>query len=215
MTKKQRAKAVCDLLIEEYKDAKCSLDYKTPLELLIAVRLSAQCTDKRVNIVTKELFSRYKTVEEYSNADITELENIIKPCGFFRDKAKSIKEFSAQIISEFDGEIPNTMEGLLSLSGIGRKTANLILGELFNEPSVVVADTHCIRISNKIGLADSKEPKKVEYQLRELLPPEKSLSFCHCLVWHGREICIARRPKCAECVIKEYCKSYEKANNIS
>ncbi len=212
MTKKQRAQAVCDLITQEYKDAKCSLDYQTPLELLIAVRLSAQCTDKRVNIVTKDLFNKYKTAQDYAQADITELENIIKSCGFFRDKAKSIKEFSNKIISDFDGIIPNNMDDLLSLSGIGRKTANLILGELYNEPSVVVADTHCIRISNKIGLCDSKEPKKVEFQLRQLLPPEKSLSFCHCLVWHGREVCIARRPKCDKCVIKEYCQSCEVKN---
>lgn len=188
-----------------YPEAQCSLEYVKPYELLIATRLSAQCTDARVNIVTKVLFERFPTLEAFAEADVKDIEEIIKPCGLFRAKAKSIRELTKMLISDFDGEVPNSLEKLTSLPGIGRKTANLIMGDVYHQPAVV-ADTHCIRISNRLGLASSKDPYKVELQLKEILPPEKSNDFCHRLVNFGRDICTARSPKCGQCPLREVCE---------
>lgn len=188
-----------------YPEAQCSLEYVKPYELLIATRLSAQCTDARVNIVTKVLFERFPTLEAFAEADVKEIEEIVKPCGLFRTKAKSISELTKMLISDFGGEVPDTLEKLTSLPGIGRKTANLIMGDVYHQPAVV-ADTHCIRISNRLGLASSKDPYKVEMQLKEILPPEKSNDFCHRLVNFGRDVCTARSPKCGECPLREVCE---------
>lgn len=188
-----------------YPEAQCSLEYVKPYELLIATRLSAQCTDARVNIVTKVLFERFPTLEAFAEADVAEIEEIVKPCGLFRTKAKSISELTKMLISDFGGEVPNTLEKLTSLPGIGRKTANLIMGDVYHQPAVV-ADTHCIRISNRLGLASSKDPYKVELQLKEILPPERSNDFCHRLVNFGRDVCTARSPKCGECPLRDVCK---------
>lgn len=188
-----------------YPEAQCSLEYVKPYELLIATRLSAQCTDARVNIVTKVLFERFPTLEAFAEADVKDIEEIIKPCGLFRTKAKSISELTKMLISDFSGEVPNSLEKLTSLPGIGRKTANLIMGDVYHQPAVV-ADTHCIRISNRLGLASSKDPYKVELQLKEILPPEKSNDFCHRLVNFGRDVCTARSPKCGQCPLREVCE---------
>ena len=209
MTKKQIAIEAVEALKAEYPDAKCSLTYTTPLQLLIATRLSAQCTDARVNIVTKELFAKYPTLEAFANADLAELEQDVKPCGFYRTKAKSIIEMSQRLISDFGGVVPDTMEALLSLSGVGRKTANLILGDVYGKPAVVT-DTHCIRITGRLGLTKNTEPHKVEDDLRKLLPPDKSNDFCHRVVEFGRDICKARRPKCGECPLNTFCRDYAK-----
>lgn len=204
MRKKERALLAVERLKERYPEAVCSLEYEKPYELLIATRLSAQCTDARVNIVTKELFRRYTSLQEFADADIEELEELVKPCGLYKTKAKSIKEMCTQLIEQFDSALPDTIEALTSLSGIGRKTANLILGDVFGQPAVVV-DTHCIRITNRLGLADTDDPYKAELQLRAVLPPTESSDFCHRLVHFGREVCKARKPLCAACPLKDIC----------
>lgn len=208
MTKKERTLAACRLLKEQYPDALCSLEYKQPYELMIAARLSAQCTDARVNIVTKTLFRQFPTLQAFADADLTELEEAVKPCGFYKTKAKSIKEAAQRLIAVYGGEIPQTMEELLTLSGIGRKTANLLLGDLYGKPAVVT-DTHFIRITGKLGLTKNTEPQKVEQDLRKLLPPEESSDFCHRIVLFGREFCKARKPLCANCPLREICPSCE------
>lgn len=205
MTKKQRASACVEALKNEYTEALCSLNYKEPLQLLIATRLSAQCTDARVNLVTPVLFEKYKTLDDFCNAELSDVEEIVHSCGFYHAKAKDIIEMSRQIRDNFDGKVPDTIEKLTSLSGVGRKTANLIMGDIYKQPAVV-ADTHLIRISNLLGLVETKDPKKVETELKRLLPPEESNDFCHRCVLHGRKVCISSRPKCGECVMKEYCK---------
>ena len=205
MTKKQRAIACVEELKKEYTEALCSLDYTEPLQLLIATRLSAQCTDARVNLVTPVLFDKYKTLEDFCNAELSDVEEIVHSCGFYHAKAKDIIEMSRQIRDNFGGEVPDTIEKLTSLSGVGRKTANLIMGDIYKQPAVV-ADTHLIRISNLLGLVETKDPKKVESELKKLLPPDESNDFCHRCVLHGRKVCISSRPKCGECVMKEYCK---------
>ncbi|MBQ4152997.1 MAG: endonuclease III [Oscillospiraceae bacterium] len=209
MRKKERALSAVERLKKRYPEAVCSLEYQKPYELLIATRLSAQCTDARVNIVTKELFQRFTSLQAFAEADLTEIEEIVKPCGLYKTKAKSIKEMCIQLIEEFDSELPDTIEELTSLSGIGRKTANLILGDVFHKPAVVV-DTHCIRITNRLGLADTDDPHKAELQLKEVLPPTESSDFCHRLVHFGREICKARKPLCAECELQDICKEFQK-----
>ena len=208
MTLKQKATEICNKLEEYYPDAKCSLIYEKPHELMIAGRLSAQCTDARVNIVTKELFSKYKTIEDFANPDVTDIEEIIKPCGLYKTKALSVVNMCKQLIENFNGEIPKTIEELTTLSGIGRKTANLIMGDVHHLPAIVT-DTHCIRICCRLGLTKNKEPKKVEEDLRKIIPPEKSSDFCHRLVIFGRDICKARGEKCEKCPLKELCKSYK------
>jgi len=209
MTKKERAKQIQEIFDKVYSDAKCSLDYSTEHQLLVAVQLSAQCTDARVNLVTPALFERYKTVEDFASADLLELEGYIKSCGFYRNKAKNIIESSKQIIERHKGRLPNTMEELTSLAGVGRKTANLILGDVFSLPAIVV-DTHCIRLTNRFGLVNDKDPVRIEKALLKILDPETSGRFCHQIVYHGRAICTARNPKCDECPVKHLCKFVSK-----
>lgn len=209
MKLKERVSGIVEELENLYPDAACSLNYKEPYELLFATRLSAQCTDARVNIVTQELFSKYKTLSEIANCDIADLERIVHPCGVFRMKARDIRACANDLIVRFGGEVPSTMEELLTLPGVGRKTANLILGDIFGKPAVV-ADTHCIRISGRLGLCNSDDPKKVELRLKEIVPPEKQNDFCHRLVYHGRAVCTARSPKCEECTLRQFCAEYNK-----
>ena len=201
---KKRITEIINRLEECYPEPICELGYKKDYELLFAARLSVQCTDARVNTVTPVLFKKFPTLESIANADITSLEEIIHPCGFFKIKARDIIAASKMMVEEFDSRVPDTMEDLLRLPGVGRKTANLILGDVFNKPAVVV-DTHCIRLSNRIGLVDEKDPVKIETQLREILPPEKSSDFCHRLVLHGRAVCTARKPACDRCCIAGSC----------
>ena len=205
MTKKQRALAVIARLKEKYPDAICSLTYRKDYELLIATRLSAQCTDARVNIVTKDLFAQFPTVESFAQADLSQVEEIVKPCGLYKTKAKSIVEMCKILLEHFDGKVPDNMEDFLTLPGVGRKTANLILGDIFHKPSIV-CDTHCIRITNLLGLTDTKDPAKCEEQLRKILPPEESSDLCHRFVLFGRERCKARKPDCGSCELKDICK---------
>lgn len=211
MTKKEIAKLACEELEKIYPDIDCTLTYEKPYELMFAARLAAQCTDARVNVVTKTLFKKYPTLEAFADADLEELEQDVKPCGFYHTKAKSIKEMAGQLINNFGGEVPQTMEEHLTLSGIGRKTANLMLGDVFGKPAIVT-DTHCIRITGRLGLTDNKEPAKVEKDLIKLIPPEISSHFCHQTVQFGRDICRARSPKCGECSLSYFCR-YFKNNN--
>lgn len=206
MTKKQLTLKSVEALKEAYPEAICSLVYSDPLQLLIATRLSAQCTDARVNLVTPELFSKYKTLDDLANAEVEDVEKIIRSCGFYHDKARDIVGIAKKIKSDFNGEVPSTIEELTSLPGVGRKTANLIMGDVFHAPSSVVTDTHLIRISNRIGLVDTKDPKKVEFELRKLLPPNESNDFCHRTVLHGRAVCTARKAHCDICTLKDFCK---------
>ena len=204
MTKSERALAAVEGLEKRYPDAVCSLTYERPYELLISTRLSAQCTDARVNIVTKELFSRYPSLEALAGAELADIEEIIKPCGLFHTKAKDILGISRMLLEEYGGQLPDSLEELPRLPGIGRKTANLIMGDIFGKPAIVT-DTHCIRICGRLGLTEGKDPYKVEMALRELIPPEKGSDFCHRLVHFGREVCTARSPKCSECPLKAIC----------
>lgn len=213
MKKKEKAEAIYDILSGEYQQAGCSLSFKSPLELLVSVRLSAQCTDKRVNMVTETLFRKYPTVESYADADLDELMAIIKPCGLYASKARQIKEMCAVLRDKYGGHVPDTMEELLKLPGIGRKSANLIMGEVYGAPGAVVSDTHCIRLSNRLGLCASKDPGKVEHALRRILVPEHSLKFCHLLVHHGREVCRARKPECERCSVNGLCAYYARNKN--
>lgn len=206
MTKKELAIKSVEALKSVYTDAICSLNYDNPLELLIATRLSAQCTDARVNIVTPALFEKYKTLDDYCNADVKDIEEIIHSCGFFREKSKDIIGIAKKIKSDFGGNVPDTIEDLTSLPGVGRKTANLIMGDVYKAPGAVVTDTHLIRIANRIGLVSTKDPKKVEVELRKLLPPDESSDFCHRCVLHGRDTCTARKAKCDECALNGFCR---------
>lgn len=178
---------------------------KTLFELLVATRLSAQCTDARVNLVTPALFSKYRTLDDYCNADVKDIENIIHSCGFYHGKARDIIEMARGVRDRFGGTVPDNIEDLTSLQGVGRKTANLIVGDVYGKPAVV-ADTHLIRISNRMGLCDTKDPKKVEAELKKILPPEESNEFCHRCVLHGRDTCTARKASCETCICSEYCK---------
>ena len=204
MTKKEKALIINDELNRLYPEAACSLTYTNPLELIIATVLSAQCTDARVNIVSKDLFARYRTAEDFAGADLDELMQIIKPCGFYKNKAKNIQGLCRAVIERFGGNIPGTMDELLTLPGVGRKTANLVLGTVFNDPGIV-ADTHCIRLSNRFGLCNSEDPVKVEQQLTALIPKPERLVFCHRLISHGRAVCTARSPKCGDCTLVALC----------
>ena len=206
MTKKQRAALCVAALKKAYPDALCSLEYTDPLQLLIATRLSAQCTDARVNQVTPALFAAYPTLDAFCNAKVEDVETYIHSCGFFRAKARDIVGMAQKLRDEFGGVVPDTVEALTTLPGVGRKTANLIVGDIYHKPAVV-ADTHLIRITNLLGLVDTKDPKKVEFEMRALLDPAESNDFCHRCVLHGRAVCIARRPQCAACCMKPYCKS--------
>jgi endonuclease III len=205
MDKKQIAINIIKVFDKLYPDADCSLEYRDPLQLLISTQLSAQCTDARVNIVTKTLFSKYKNVYEFADSDLLELEQDIKSTGFYHNKAKNIKACCKMLIEKFDSTVPKTMEELLQLPGVGRKTANLVLGDIFDVPGVVV-DTHAKRLSNRIGLTKNTDPEKIEYDLMKVVPKEFWSRFSHQLVFHGRAICVARKPKCDECAISEYCE---------
>ena len=203
-------------IIEElkklYPDDICSLNYAKDYELLFAVRLAAQCTDERVNQITPALYQRFPTLESLARADVAEVEEYVHSTGFFRAKARDIVLASQMLLSEYGGKVPNNMDDLLKLPGVGRKTANLILGDIYSTPGVVVADTHCIRITGLLGLTDgTKDPAKVEQQLRKVLPPEESNAFCHRMVLHGRAVCIARRSQCQSCTLRPWCSHFAKA----
>lgn len=204
MKKEEIALNAVEELKKLYPDGLCSLNSENPFQLLVATRLSAQCTDARVNLVTPALFEKYPTIEAFSEADVADVENIIHSCGFFRQKAKDIVGMAKAVLEKYDGVVPDTIEELTTLPGVGRKTANLIVGDVYKKPAVV-ADTHLIRISNRLGLVSTKDPLKVEMKLKELLPPEESNDFCHRAVLHGRALCDARRPKCGECPLNVFC----------
>lgn len=212
MAKQKKAVlAIVEELKHLYPEGICSLEYKKDYELLFSVRLAAQCTDERVNQVTPALFARFPTLESLAQADVSEVEQYIHSTGFFRAKARDIVLASQMLLQEYGGKVPDNMEDLLRLPGVGRKTANLILGDVYHTPGVVVADTHCIRISGLLGLTDgTKDPGKVEQQLRAILPPEESNDFCHRLVLHGRAVCIARRPQCQNCTLRPWCDFFTK-----
>ena len=201
---KETALKIVELLEQEYPEALCSLEYKKDYELLFATRLAAQCTDERVNKVTPTLYSRYPSLEALAEAKLEDVEEIIRSCGFFHTKARDIIAASQMLLVDFGGVVPDNMEDLLKLPGVGRKTANIILGDIYRKPAVVT-DTHCIRLANRMGLAVGKEPYKVEVQLAELIPPEKQSDFCHRLVLHGRAVCSARKPTCDICVLHDVC----------
>lgn len=211
-SRKKLAEKIIELLKEEYPQVKCALTYEKPHELLIATRLSAQCTDKRVNMVTPALFERFPTIEAFADADVSEVEKYIQSCGLFHTKAKDIVEMCRQLRDIYNSTVPDSIEELVKLSGVGRKTANLIVGDLYGKPAMV-CDTHVIRITNKLGLSNGTDAYSVEKQLREVIPPDEGILFCHRLVWHGRGVCIARNPKCGECVLKDLCKAY-KGNKV-
>lgn len=206
MTKKQRATLAVAALKKEYPEAICSLDYNQPYELLFATRLAAQCTDERVNKVTAVLYKEYPTLESLAGAEVKSVEAIVKPCGLGPTKARDIVASANMLLQKFDGKVPDNMEDLLKLPGIGRKTANLILGDIFHQPAIVV-DTHCIRLTNRLGLTQSKNPEVVEKELRKILDPTESNDFCHRLVLHGRAVCKARSPECHKCCMQSFCKS--------
>lgn len=201
-----RVHTIIDILKARYPDALCALHYRKDYELMISVRLSAQCTDARVNLVTPALFSAYPTLEAMAAAPIDDVENKIRSCGFYRHKARDIVAACQMLLTEFGGRVPDTMEELLRLPGVGRKTANLLLGDLYGVPGSVVCDTHCIRICGRLGLSVGKDPERVEQQLRAILPPEESSHFCHRLVLFGRDCCTARNPQCDQCPLALYCK---------
>ena len=207
MKTKQEVSAIITALKALYPDAQCSLDYGKDYELLFSVRLAAQCTDARVNLVTPALFARYPTLEAFAEADVDEVGQYIHSCGFWRAKARDIVASARMLREAFGGRVPDTMEQLLRLPGVGRKTANLLLGDIYGVPGSVVCDTHCIRICGRLGLTVGKEPEKVERQLRSILPPEESSDFCHRLVMFGREVCTARSPKCGECPLSPFCSA--------
>ena len=208
MTKKEIALKAVEELKKLYPDAICSLEAADPFQLLVATRLSAQCTDARVNLVTPALFAKYPSIEAFAAADVGDIEEIIHSCGFFRQKAKDIVGMAQGVLERFGGRVPDTIEELTTLPGVGRKTANLIVGDVYGKPAVV-ADTHLIRISGRLGLTDTKDPLRVELALRGLLPPEESNDFCHRAVLHGRALCDARRPHCDACPLNSFCKYYK------
>lgn len=205
MTKKEIALNAVEALKKEYPEAICSLVYDDPLQLLIATRLAAQCTDARVNMVTPALFERFKTVDDFANATVEEVAEYIKSCGLYKTKSKDIVAMAQAIKNNFGGNVPDNLDDLITLPGIGRKTANLIMGDIYKQPAVVV-DTHCIRITRRLGLHDLTDQKKIEFALKKLLPPDESNDFCHRIVLHGRAVCTARSPKCENCCMQDFCK---------
>lgn len=205
MTRKERALNAIEVLKKEYPEAICSLNASNPFELLVAVRLSAQCTDARVNIVTPALFEKYKTLDDYCNADVKDIEKIIHSCGFYKSKAESIIDMAKGVRDRFGGTVPDNIEDLITLNGVGRKTANLIVGDVYGKESIVV-DTHMIRIANRIGLVTQKDPKKIEFALKKIVPAREGSDFCHRIVLFGRDICSARKPKCDICPMEFNCK---------
>lgn len=205
MTRKQIALKAVDALKNEYPDAICSLTYDDPLQLLIATRLAAQCTDARVNMVTPALFERFKNAEDFANATYDEVAQYIKTCGLYKTKSKDLVELGKMLVSNYNGQVPDTLDELIKLPGIGRKTANLVMGDIFKKPAVVV-DTHCIRITRRLGLHNEKDAKKIEFILRDLLPQDESNDFCHRIVLHGRAVCTARKAMCDNCCMSEFCR---------
>ena len=208
--KKLDAQTIVDLLKKAYPDASCSLDFETPMQAVVSVILSAQCTDERVNKTTPELFKLCKTPKDFTDIDTNKLEKLIHPCGFYKNKAKNIKLCSKQILENFNGEVPNTMEDLISLAGVGRKTANVVLLEVFGIANGIAVDTHAKRISNLMGLSNKKEPEKIEQDLIKFFPKDTLKDINHLLVFHGRNTCIARKPKCDICPVNNFCKYYKK-----
>ena len=210
MRSKKQVLEIVRLLEEEYPLAECTLDYKKDYELLFSVRLAAQCTDARVNMITPALFERFPTLQSFADAEVGEVEEYVRSCGFYRAKARDIVACAKLLVDNYGGKVPDSMEELLKLPGVGRKTANLILGDVFKIPGSTVVDTHCIRISNRLGLVDDlKDPVKIEFALRKQLPPEKSSDFCHRIVLHGRAVCTARKPMCENCRLKSFCQFCE------
>ena len=208
MLPKKQVLEIVRRLEEEYPLAECTLDFKKDYELLFSVRLAAQCTDARVNMITPALFERFPTLQSFADAEPEDVEPYVRSCGFYRAKARDIVASARMLVDNYGGRVPDTMEELLKLPGVGRKTANLILGDVYNIPGSTVVDTHCIRISNRLGLVDDiKDPVRIETELRKQLPPEKSSDFCHRIVLHGRAVCTARKPDCAVCCLKTVCKS--------
>ena len=207
---KNKVNHIIHTLKQIYPEALCALQYEKDYELMIAVRLSAQCTDARVNLITPALFQKYPTLEDMAQASIQDVEELIHSCGFFRQKAKDIVVACQKLLVEYGGRVPNTMEQLLTLPGVGRKTANLLLGDLYGQPGSIVCDTHCIRICGRLGLSEGKDPEKVEKQLRKILPPEESGDFCHRIVLFGRDICTARSPQCDRCPLQIHCTQFIK-----
>ncbi|MEG2118913.1 MAG: endonuclease III [Pseudoflavonifractor sp.] len=211
MKKKAEVLAIIEALKGDYPEAICSLVYQKPYELMFATRMAAQCTDERVNQVTPQLYGRFPTLQALAEAEVSEVEELIHSTGFFRAKARDIVAASRMLLEVYGGVVPDNMEDLLKLPGVGRKTANLILGDVYKKPGVVIADTHCIRLTGRIGLSDgTKDPGKVEMQLRKALPPQESNDFCHRLVLHGRAVCMARTPDCGKCSLRPWCDFYTK-----
>lgn len=209
---KQEATKIVEILKRRYPDATCSLDFTTPFQAVVAVILSSQCTDERVNKTTPDIFNKYKSVEDFANIDLQTLENLIHPCGFYKNKAKNIKLCANQILNNFNGKVPNNMKDLLSLAGVGRKTANVVMLEVFGIAEGIAVDTHAKRISNLTGLSNKKEPEKIEQDLLKLFSKNDFKDINHLFVWHGRNTCLARRPKCDDCPINRYCEYYSKNN---
>lgn len=206
MNRKQ-AVEIFELLKKQYPDAKCSLDFNTPFEMMVAVMLSAQCTDERVNKVTAEFFPKYNTPKAFADMPLEDIENLIHSCGFYKNKAKNLKLASQKILTEFNGKVPQTMEELMSIPGVGRKSANVIMLEAFNNPQGIAVDTHAKRISNRIGFSSAKEPQKIEQDLLKLFPKKYYYDANHILIWHGRNTCKSQKPNCENCCIKHLCKS--------
>ena len=208
LRRKEKVLMLKEIFDVEYKDAKCSLDYDTVPQLLVAVILSAQCTDARVNIVTKQLFKKCKTASDFANMKLEELENYIRPCGFYKMKAKNIISANKDIVKKYGGKVPDNMDDLLSLSGVGRKTANLILGDVYGKSALVI-DTHAMRLTKRIGLTKEEDPVKIEFDLKKFVPPQYGIHLCHQLVFHGRKVCTARNPKCDICPVNMLCNYYK------
>ena len=209
MNKKEKALHIIEALKQDYPEALCALHSQKDYELMIAVRLSAQCTDERVNMITPALFARFPTLEDFAAADVGEVEELVRSCGFYKHKARDIVLACQTLLADYGGKVPDSMDELLKLPGVGRKTANLLLGDLYAVPGSVVCDTHCIRICGKLGLTDgTKDPAKCEIQLREVLPPAESSDFCHRIVLHGRAVCTARKPACEKCSLAPFCNFF-------
>lgn len=214
MKSKKDAIKIIEILKDFYPDATCSLDFKSPFEMMVSVMLAAQCTDERVNKTTPNLFNKYNTPETMAKVDLKELEEIIHPCGFYKTKAKNLKACSQKLLDEFAGQVPQNMKDLQSLPGVGRKSANVIMLEAFHNPQGIAVDTHAKRISNKMGFSKESEPEKIEQDLLKQIPKEYYYDVNHLLVWHGRKICDARKPKCEECPVKKYCDEYNKIHKV-
>lgn len=209
MLKKCDVSNIIEILRKTYPDAKCSLDFSTPFELLVAVILSAQCTDERVNKTTPSIFKKYSTAKDFADIDLQVLEDLIHPCGFYKNKAKNIKATAKIILEKYNGEVPQTMDELIALPGVGRKTANVVMLEAFNSPQGIAVDTHCKRISNRMGFSDKSEPEKIEQDLLKVIPKKYYKDVNHLFMWHGRNTCTARNPNCSNCPVNQFCKMYK------